>query len=53
VLSNGKYVVTINGADETIPSREGLTIVINDVVLVMVYNGNSSFKFVDCKKPSW
>lgn len=51
INSDGTYNVKINGSDEKLSTREGLSLVVNDVVLILVPNGNTSFKFIDIKRP--
>lgn len=49
---NGSYKVLINGEYEDLKAREGLTLKANDVVLILVPNANTSFKFIDLKRPN-
>ncbi|MDI9215994.1 hypothetical protein [Clostridium tertium] len=51
VNSDSTYNVKINGDTEKLKARQGLTLNVNDVVLVLVPNGNTSFKFIDIKRP--
>lgn len=51
INEDGKYTVRINGEDETLSARSGLTLLVGEVVLVCVPNGNESFKFIDLKRP--
>jgi len=46
-----KCTVKINDGESTIPYRDGLTLVIGDVVMIMIPNNNFSAKFVDLKRP--
>lgn len=48
---NGTYLVIINGEQENLKARSELNLNINDVVLILVPNGNTSFKFIDLKRP--
>lgn len=50
-INSGVYTVKINGEDETLSARSGLTLSVGEVVLICVPNGNTSFKFIDMKKP--
>lgn len=52
VNSNGNYKVLINGEYEDLTAREGLSLKVNDVVLILVPNANTSFKFIDLKRPN-
>lgn len=47
--TNKKATVDINGQEETLPYRDGLALDINNVVLVLVVNGNYSRKIIDMK----
>lgn len=51
VNGDGTYTVKINGEDETLSARSGLTLAVGEVVLICVPNGNTSFKFIDLKRP--
>lgn len=46
---NKKAIVDINGQEETLPYRDGLTLSVNNVVLVLVVNGNYSRKIIDMR----
>lgn len=48
---DGTFLVVINGEQENLTARSGLSLNVNDVVLVLVPNGNTSFKFIDLKRP--
>lgn len=48
---NKKCTVKINESESTIPYRDGLTLAIGDVVMIMIPNNNFSAKFVDLKRP--
>ena len=50
--SGGTYNVDINGFTEVLKARQGLSLSKNDVVLILVPNGNTSFKFIDLKRPN-
>lgn len=43
--------VTINGTDTSVPYRQGLSLKMNDIVLILVPNGNYSKKFIDLIRP--
>ena len=48
---DGTYAVTHNGEVFDLTAVSGLTLAINDVVLVFVPNGNFSQRFILCKRP--
>lgn len=48
--TTGKHTVLINEESEILPSRTGLSLAVDDNVLICVPNGNQSFKFIDTKK---
>lgn len=48
---NKKCTVKINDNESTMPYRDGLTLAIGDVVMIMIPNNNFSAKFVDLKRP--
>jgi len=49
---DGTYDLTYNGEALTnIKAREGLTLIIGDIVYICVVNGNFFEKFIDCKRP--
>lgn len=49
---DGTYNIEYNGQIlNDIKSREGLSLVVGDVVLVCIVNGNFSNKFIDLKRP--
>ena len=53
-LGSNLYKVCINKEIFTIEAREGLTLNVNDIVCILLYNGNSSYMMIDFKKPkSW
>ena len=53
-LGNNLYKECINKEIFTIEAREGLTLNVNDVVCILLYNGNASYMMIDFKKPkSW
>lgn len=49
--TNKKCTVKINESQSIIPYRDGLTLAIGDVVMIMIPNNNFSAKFVDLKRP--
>lgn len=52
VLANNQYEVNLsNGETYTLPRREGLTLVVGDIVLVEQVNGDINKRFIDCKRP--
>lgn len=53
--TNGKYIVTIDGIDYSIPKKnnDNTDYQINDIVLIRLSNGNFSRKYIECKKPNW
>lgn len=51
--TNKKCTVKINGDESTMPYRDGLTLAIGDVVMIMIPNNNFSAKFVDLKRPKY
>lgn len=51
VNSDGTYNVNYNGSIlKNIRVREGLSLKINDIVLICIINGNFSNKFIDLKR---
>lgn len=50
---NKKCTVKINDNESTMPYRDGLTLAIGDVVMIMIPNNNFSAKFVDLKRPKY
>jgi len=49
---DGTYNLTYNGDTLTnIKTREGLTLIVGDIVYICIVNGNFSEKFIDCKRP--
>lgn len=50
VLTGGKYKVDIKGRVYTISSMNGQSYVVNDVVYVLIINGNWSEMKILCKK---
>lgn len=48
---DGTYNVLINEEIFTVKARAGLTLSVNDIVYIMIPNGNESFKFIDMKRP--
>lgn len=51
VNGDGTYLVTIDDKDETLKAREGVNLVVEDIVLIMIPNSQRSHAFVDCKRP--
>ena len=51
VIGDGRYKIIINGEEDIVNARNGLDLSVNDVVLILVPNGNTSFKFIDLKRP--
>lgn len=50
-VSGNIATVTINGTNTTVPFRKGLSLSSNDIVLILVPNGNYSKKFIDLIRP--
>ncbi len=50
VNGDGTYVVTINEKDDTLKAKDGVTLTVGDIVLIMIPNSNRSHAFIDCKK---
>lgn len=48
-ITDTKCVVSINGVDYSARIKEGVSIIVNDVVIVKIPNGNFSFMYVDGK----
>jgi hypothetical protein len=51
VLSNNLYTVNINNQDYNLEARNGLTLSVNDVVLIMLFNGDINRAWIIDKKP--
>lgn len=51
--TDGVCTVKINGENSDIKYRDGLSLSVGDVVLVLVVNGDYSRKFIDLKRPYW
>jgi tRNA A58 N-methylase Trm61 len=51
--ANKKCTVKINESESTMPYRDGITLNIGDVVMIMIPNNNFSAKFVDLKRPKY
>jgi hypothetical protein len=51
VDDGGLYTVTINDNDTQCKAREGLTLLVGDIVYIRCIQGNFSNKFIDSKKP--
>ena len=49
--ADGTFDVRINGEISTIPIREGLTLQVNDIVIIMIPNNNNDQKWIDLKRP--
>lgn len=48
---DGTYNVSFNNKTlSNIKAREGLTLLVNDIVLICIVNGNFSNKFIDLKR---
>lgn len=50
-VNGNKATCIINGTETDIPIRKGLTLNVNDIVLILVPNGNYSKKFIDLVRP--
>lgn len=48
---NGIYTVKINDSASTLKALDGKTYSVNDVVFILVVNGNFSEKYIDHKIP--
>lgn len=51
--ANKKAICRINEQNNVVPYIDGLTLNINDVVVILVPNGNLQNKFILCKKPNF
>jgi hypothetical protein len=51
VLGNNLYTVVIDEEDYTIEARDGLNLSVNDIVIIMLYNGDISRSWIIDKKP--
>lgn len=52
VLSNNQYTVQlINGETYDLPARQGLTLAVNNIVLIAQVNGDINKRFIDCIRP--
>lgn len=51
VLGNNLYTVVIDEEDYTIEARDGLNLLANDIVIIMLYNGDISKPWIIDKKP--
>ena len=51
ILTNNQYTVCIDEHDYTIEARQGLTLSVNDVVIIMLFNGDINFPWIIDKKP--
>lgn len=45
------YTVGYQGGELSVKAREGLDLLLDDIVYIRVVQGNFSEKFIDCKKP--
>lgn len=54
ILTNNQYTVWIDEHEYIIEARQGLTLSVNDVVIIMLFNGDINFSWIIDKKPkSW
>jgi len=51
VLGNDLYTVVIDEEEYTIEARQGLTLSVKDLVVIMLYNGDISRPWIIDKKP--
>jgi hypothetical protein len=53
--NDGKYKVTIDNVDYDIPKKDNdsTEYQIGDIVIIKLYNGNFSRKYIECKRPNW
>ena len=53
--NNGKYTVKIDNVQYLISKKENDTTIyeVGDIVIVRLFNGNFSRKYIECKKPNW
>jgi hypothetical protein len=52
VLTENKYTVQLtNGELYDLPARQGLTLAVNNIVLVVQVNGDINKRFIDCIRP--
>lgn len=51
ILTGNKYKVMIRDSEYIIPSREGLTLVVGNAVLIAIANGDFNKKWIDLKQP--
>jgi hypothetical protein len=51
INDDGTYDTNINGEIYTLKAREGLNLSLNNIVKVMIANGNFQDKFIDLKRP--
>lgn len=45
------YTVMINNEEYQVPTREGLNLVLHDIVIIALCNGDFSKKWIDLKRP--
>lgn len=51
ILSNNIYTVMIDKQEYDIEAREGLNLIINDTVIIMLFNGDINRPWIIDKKP--
>jgi hypothetical protein len=52
ILTNNQYTVCIDEHDYTIEARQGLILSVNDVIIIMLFNGDINFPWIIDKKPN-